>query len=180
VFVLDFERGIYRVDVDTGAGKQIYSVAQGYSMGRGIALSPDRARVAFVLIKGPGMHEANIAVVNRDGSGPHVLLTRTQRFHSSIPPFAAVPLLLGEWTADGRDVLYAATEILPSGFVKWETELWTVPADGSAPYRTGLSAAGLRDIRPAPDGKRIAYTRFTAHTEVLLLRQQTHAAHGGQ
>jgi Tol biopolymer transport system component len=180
VFVLDFEHGLSRVDLDTGKETRIYTVPDGYFMGRGISVSPDRTRIAYVLMKGPASHEANICVVNRDGSNRRVVLTRTQRFYSGIPGFAAVPLLLGEWTMDGRDILYAATEILPNGFVRWETDLWAVPVDGGTPYRTGLSAQGLRDIRPAPDGKRVAYTLFTAHTEVVLLHQPPESLQGIQ
>ena len=177
VFVLEFDRGISLLDLITGDEQRIYAVPAGSFMGRGIAVSPGRARIAFVTTAGPGLGATSLWVANRDGSGARALLTRPRsRSVAAIPTFAAVPLLLGQWSADGRHILFAATDVLPSGFVKWETDLWAVPADGGAPYRTGLSSPGLRDIRSAADGKRIAYTLFTIHTRVVLVQEPMDAS----
>lgn len=50
-------------------------------------------------------------------------------------------------TADSRWVLYAQ-----------RGQLWRVPLAGGAPVAMPLQAANLRDLRPHPDGKRLAYT----------------------
>lgn len=65
-------------------------------------------------------------------------------------------------------MLFAATDVLPNGFVKAETDVWAVPAAGGEAYGTGIGAPGLRDIRPNPVDDRVAYTRSSQHLETWI------------
>jgi hypothetical protein len=108
-------------------------------------------------------------VMRFDGSAPEARFSRTKLVaDAGIPSFAAVPLLLGEWTGDGT-LLFAATEMLPNGYTKWVTDLWALPRDGGPAIRTGLSAPGLRDIRTERAGRRIVYTSNSEHSETWVL-----------
>jgi len=169
VFFLEFDRGISRLDLATGQEQRLYSVPRGASMGRGITVTRDKNRIGFVVIDGERFDRSTIMVMNRDGSAVQSILTRTKR-PGPVPFFAAVPLLLGEWAPNGGAVLFAGTEVLPNGFTKWDTDLWSVPANGGPAQRTGLIVPGLRDVRPEPEGPRIVYTSFTNHLETWLLR----------
>jgi Tol biopolymer transport system component len=170
VFFLDFSRGVMRLDVETGAEEMLYPLPIGASLGRGIAVSPNRQRVAFVLGRGEKGDAATIMLMNRDGSTPQPLRTfKAPHPLFAAPFFAAVPLLLGEWTRDARAVLFAQTETLENGFTRMETGLWSAPVTGESPIRLELSAPGLRDIRPHPDGKRVAYASFDERRETWIL-----------
>ena len=165
----ELNRGIVRLNLETRDEEVLFSVPKGSSIGRGIASTPDRSGIAFV-VESRGAGTARLMMMNRDGSGVHELFAKSRpRPYGGLPFFAAVPLLLGQWRADGGELLFASTEALPSGYTKWETALWAVPADGGAPHTTGLSAAGLRDIRVEPNGGRVAYTVFTVHTDAVVL-----------
>jgi hypothetical protein len=138
-------------------------------IGRGLALTPDRARIAFVL-ETRASAISHIVVVNRDGSNARELVAKSRpRPYGGLPLFAAVPLLLGQWTADGRELLFASTEVLPNGYTKWETALWAVAAGGGTPHTTGLLIPGLRDIRVNPNGGQVVFTMFTLQTEAVVL-----------
>jgi len=162
-------RGISRLNLDTHEEELLFRVPRGMALGRGVALTPDRSRIAFVLVT-PGAGTSHIMVMNRDGSDPHELFAKSRpRPYGGLPFFAAVPLLLGQWTADGRNLLFASTEVLPSGYTKWETALWALPAEGGAPHATGLVIPGLRDIRVNPNDGQLAFTTFTVHMEAVVL-----------
>ena len=175
VFFLDFARGVFRLNLSTGEEQAIAALPAGMVMGRGIAVSPDRNEVAFVTSPKGHPESATIMVVDRAGTGLRPLFTRQVVRSRTTPFFAAVPLLLGEWAADGRSVLFAATDVLPSGFVKVETQAWAVPLAGGDPSPTGIAAAGLRDLRPNPVDGRIAYTRNSEHRETWIQRDVLHA-----
>jgi Tol biopolymer transport system component len=167
VFAED-ERGVSRLDLETGQEQLLFSIPPDMYIGRGLALTPDRARIAFVL-ETRASAISHIVVVNRDGSNARELVAKSRpRPYGGLPLFAAVPLLLGQWTADGRELLFASTEVLPNGYTKWETALWAA-AGGGTPHTTGLLIPGLRDIRVNPNGGQVVFTMFTLQTEAVVL-----------
>lgn len=50
VFVMEFTRGIWRVDLDTGAEEAVFSLDRGTFMGRGLTIAPDHQRLGFVVL----------------------------------------------------------------------------------------------------------------------------------
>lgn len=170
VFFLDFARGVFLLNLSTGEETPVAAPPPGTVMGRGIAVSPDKSQVAFVTSPRGHPERATIMLVGRTGTGLRPLFTRQLTRLPATPFFAAVPLLLGEWTRDGRSVLFAATDVLPNGFVKADTLVWAVETVGGGVSRTGLSAVGLRDIRPNPVDGRIAFTRDSGHRETWIER----------
>jgi Tol biopolymer transport system component/tRNA A-37 threonylcarbamoyl transferase component Bud32 len=77
------------------------------------------------------------------------------------------------WTADSREIIYAA------GWNLGDSYLWRVAADGASPPRR-LSYAGRGAYAPAlsRDGRRLAYSRFLGETHIwsLPLDASGHAA----
>ncbi len=74
------------------------------------------------------------------------------------------------WSADGRHLFFA--KILPGEETSPEQQkrpLWRVPVMGGAPVETGLTMDRLRDIRPHPDGQRIAFTSGHRSAEVWVI-----------
>ena len=158
------------IDLKTGTETALAAPPAGTVMGRGIAVSPDKDQVAFVTSPKGHPESATIMLVSRTGSAVRPLFTRQVVRTRTTPFFAAVPLLLGEWTRDGRSVLFAATDVLPNGFVKADTLVWAVPSAGGPATPTGIVDAGLRDIRPNPVDGRVAYTRNSGHREIWIQR----------
>ena len=97
-------------------------VERRWAAGSPRAASADKTRIGFVVVDGERFNRSSIMVMNRDGSGVRELLTKTRR-PGAVPFFAAVPLLLGESNPDGAAILFAATDVLPNGFTKWDTDL---------------------------------------------------------
>jgi hypothetical protein len=109
-------------------------------------------------------------VVNRDGSGLRTLFSKQRPEPlGAVPYYAAIPLLLGPWIRAGHELLFATTEVLPSGFTKFETTLWALPDNGAPPRPTGLAAPGLREIRSEPRGNRLLYTSIDHHVDTWIL-----------
>jgi Tol biopolymer transport system component len=163
------ERGISRLDLETGHEELLSKVPPNLYVGRGVALTPDRTRIAFVL-ETEASATSHMMVMNRDGSDVHELFAKSRpRPYGGLPQFSAVPLLLGQWTAEGRELLFASTDVLPNGYTKWDTRLWAVAAEGGAPRATGLVIAGLRDIRVNRADGRLAFSMFTVQTEAVVL-----------
>ena len=177
LFFIDFDRGIGRLNWRTGADEVVHPTTADAPITRGIALSPDKQRIAFTVAPGGHADASTIMILDRGGKGAHAIWTERQsRPLIGAPLLSAVPLLLGEWTRDGRTVLFARTEVLPNGFVRASTDLWGIAADGGVPQRLGLSALGLRDVRPHPDGVRVAYTYSDTHTETWILPDVLHSS----
>jgi Tol biopolymer transport system component len=74
------------------------------------------------------------------------------------------------WSADGQHIFFA--KILPEEESNPEQQkrgLWRVPVAGGPAVETGLTMDRLRDIRPHPDGRRIAFTSGHRAAEVWVM-----------
>lgn len=125
-------RRICNLDLETGIEKEIgrYSKASGPFW---LASSPDGKHLAFYA-------EGKLRVLSRDGTAPRDL------------GVAGTGMALA-WTADGKTILYGKARDGRQDVV----ELWSVPAGGGQPRKTGLSMSRLLVPRVSPDGKQIAF-----------------------
>jgi Tol biopolymer transport system component len=143
VFVLEFSGRILRVDTATGEELTVYVSPTGTRLGRAIALSPDRKRMAFVLLRAG---EATLTVMDRGGTRSWPVLTAP----------SDTLLLLEGWTRDGATILFVRGPRESNQF-RGTNELWAVPAAGGSPRSLNFASPGMHDVRPSPDGRRIAY-----------------------
>jgi Tol biopolymer transport system component len=65
------------------------------------------------------------------------------------------------WTPDSQRVLF--------GRQRSSLEVWTIPAAGGQPTRTGLAMQGLRDLRMSPRGDRVVFTAGEDTFEVWVM-----------
>ena len=115
--------------------------------------SPDGRQLALVTGHPPGRHGPLVLnIVAADGTG----IVRSL----PCPGDYCEP---SDWSRDGSTLLLT---VLDAG--NWN--IWTVPADGSAPAKPLLTAAySERDARWSPDGQWLAYVSEEAgHSEVLV------------
>ena len=112
-------------------------------VGDGPAWSPNGRRIAFAL-------RDSLAVVNADGSHPHVLRAGPR---GSGPGFPS-------WSPDGRKLVFLSTPGSPGHYV---AEVWTINADGSGAKRLYRSACCVESYAPpiwSPNGRQIAFSAY--------------------
>lgn len=127
----DFRR-ICNLDLETAIEKEIdrYSKASGPFW---LASSPDGKQLAFYA-------EGKLRILSRDGAAPREL------------GVAGGGTALA-WMPDGKTILYGR----PTDGSQDTVELWSIPAAGGQPRKTGLSMSRLLVPRVSPDGKHIAF-----------------------
>jgi Tol biopolymer transport system component len=126
-------RRICRIDLETGAEKEIYRTSKP-SGPFWLASSPDGRHLAY-------FEEGKIRILSRDGAESRDLTE------------AESGLVLA-WMPDGKNILYAKKLEGSQGVV----DLWCIPVAGGEPQKAGLSMSRLMLLRVSPDGKKIAFT----------------------
>ncbi len=146
----------FRVDdLDTGESKPLFRAqADGTQVseldarpGFGTDWSADGTRIAFDFVEGDG--DVQIATMAPDGSGVDVL-TSGAGIHE-IP----------SWSPDGRQIVYDFSPTSDFNSPQFETNLWTMRADGSKKRRLPMRSRGF-DVEPrySPTGGQIAFGRL--------------------
>jgi Tol biopolymer transport system component len=112
------------------------------------AWSPDGGRIAFAHFIG-GNNPYEIDVMNLDSSGQHPLDTPPDMREDHAPA----------WSPDGGTVWFSRG--LPSPGCFSQSQIYAVPANGSAPSALISRDSSFSDYGPAPspDGTRVAFTR---------------------
>lgn len=137
---------ISKIDLNTGEEELVYEPPRDSTLGQSISTSPDGRWLAFSLY----MRQAKsfrLIVIPTSGGRSRDLV--------NIPEPGG--LAAGEWTRDGRHILFTRSAPLGPERTNYR-ELWAVPFDGGPPRSLGLSMPSLRGIRVSPDGGRIAFT----------------------
>ena len=114
--------------------------------------SPDSRQMAYVT---DPRGKPTVAIAAADGTG----VVRTM-------PCPGALCETNDWSSDGKELIL--TVHVPGG-----TDVWTMPADGTAPARPLLSDAFVEhDARLSPDGDWIAYvSNETGRSEVSVRRR---------
>jgi Tol biopolymer transport system component len=69
-----------------------------------------------------------------------------------------------EWIADGRQILFVKAQKDGS------SELWQIPVEGGKPRNLGITNQGpIADLRVHPDGKRVAFTNARLGGDVWVI-----------
>jgi len=125
-------RRICSLDLTTGVEREIdrYAKASGPFW---LASSPDGSQLAFYA-------EGKLKILSRSGTTPQDL------------GVAGGGMVLA-WMADGKTILFGKSREDSKDVI----ELWSVPATGGQPRKTGLSMSRLLVPRVSPDGKHIAF-----------------------
>ena len=147
--------GIFRADVLTGEETTLYEPPSASVLGN-LSLSPDGRWLAFGLALQP-TKTAQLLVVSTGGGRPRELFSQAN---------AGVAFGVGEWTRDGRRILFVRTT--PDAEQKHVGELWAVSLDGEPPQRLGLSMRALRDVRVSPDGVHVSFTSGYPETDLWV------------
>ncbi|MEO8519941.1 MAG: hypothetical protein ABI603_01180 [Acidobacteriota bacterium] len=139
-------------DLETGQESELYRVVSDAVGFFGLSVSPDGARLAFMVNQGPGTR----AVVTLPSSGGDaVTLYRGDYAHPT--PGAGV------WTRDGRYLLMAADDG-PS-----RQRIWAFPASGGEPRKLDLTMQGIRKMDLSPDGLRLVFTGTQSKPELWTI-----------
>jgi Tol biopolymer transport system component len=134
--------GIARVDLDTGAQKEIYA-PEGDNMLLQPRVSPDGRWLSFQEAPRRDARALTaIVVVSADGNAPGRKLVEVGQNNRTF---------LG-WSADSKRVLYTL------GNFEDGCELWSIPAEGGTATSTGLRTKLIREMHAHPDGTRLAYS----------------------
>jgi Tol biopolymer transport system component len=154
---IDWDKKMYRFfrhDLETGQDVELYrTVAPGGAANP--ALAPDGRRLAF-FSPDQETREPLLRIMDTEQRKPRTLF----RMAKSDSPYDVA------WTPDGRYLLFVK-RVQNSATAK--TELWRVPVEGGAPERIALEAELPRDLRPHPDGRRIAFLDGTTATEIWVM-----------
>ncbi len=156
---------IISTEVETGAEKELYREAtrsySGDALINDLAVSPDGRSLAFTVNN--GREPMSVKIVPTAG-GEAREVYRTSK-DDPIPSFMGLA-----WTPDGRELLCVKPKRQEASItIPGERELWAIPVQGGQPRPLGLSMAGLREPRVAPDGKRIAFTAGANTFEVWVM-----------
>jgi Tol biopolymer transport system component len=152
-------------EVETGAEKEIYREATRVNSGdaliHDLAVSPDGRNLAFTVLN--GREPKCIKIVPTAGGEARVIYR--------VPKDDPIPNFTGlAWAPDGRELLCVKPKRQEASItIPGERELWAIPVQGGQPRPLGLSMAGLREPRVAPDGKRIAFTAGANTFEVWVM-----------
>jgi Tol biopolymer transport system component len=152
----DFRRGIFRLNVATGARRVIYVPPPGVDIGmENLTLSPDGRTLAFHA-RNDAAGTAAIMLLPVEGGEARTLFAIRKPQAFTFQSFA--------WTRDSRQILAAISNDNRTG------EIWQVPVDGSLPRRIEFPAMGVAVLRLNPDGKTIAFQRANWRSEVWVLQ----------
>jgi Tol biopolymer transport system component len=156
-FFMDFkERLIGRLDIQTGAERVIYRLPGQLQFNRGIAISPDGDTLAFNAVDGDDESLYAIPVVG--GRARRLLTLRSPQ-----------RLMIQEWTRDGRQLLFVRSRQMAGSDLSREWQLWSVDREGGEPHYLDLSLPNLGDIRPNPDGRRLAFSSSNAANRLRVV-----------
>jgi Tol biopolymer transport system component len=139
-------------DVATAEETVLHTVTQPAVYVSGVTLSPDGQQLAFV-VRDPG--GALLTVMPAAGGDARVVLRSNE---------LAWPNSIA-WAPDSQGLLFVRQ--LKAGDPK--TELWLAPLQAGAPWKLGLTAANMREIRMHPDGRHIAFTSGGDRSEVWVM-----------
>jgi dipeptidyl aminopeptidase/acylaminoacyl peptidase len=79
-----------------------------------------------------------------------------------------------QWSADGTRIYFTANDKEDADYVRWDSEILVVPADGStAPVRVTDRRGGDQMPRLSPDGRELAYLGSDVDPEALLAYDPT-------
>ena len=151
VYATSAKQGWYIWKMPAGGGDpvQLTDVLSDYPV-----FSPDGKQIACYYWETPNA-PTRIAILSVEGGRPLKLLTPT------LPSGRETNL---EWTADGRSIVYGVTK-------NGVANLWAHPVDGGEPKQiTNFTAERILWFDLSPDGKRLATTRGTLTSDVLLIR----------
>jgi Tol biopolymer transport system component len=185
-------RGLYRVDIETGAvepllmsagwlgpdGKTIYSCT--YRDSDNLT-----SIIAFDLQSGKKKEiwrgQEDVVSVNPSPDGQWLALSIGRGYDAPSPCLAVIPTNGGEirelvrtgpsavaWTPDSKQILYAKT-ITENGWGSSREELWIVPVSGGSSTNLNLTSKGLWHLTIHPDGDRIAYTSDKSRAEIWVM-----------
>jgi Tol biopolymer transport system component len=161
---IDWHKKMYRFfrhELQTGQDVELYrSVAPGGAANP--ALAPDGRRLAF-FSPDQETRQPLLSIMDTEQRNPRVLL----RMAESDSPYDVA------WTPDGRSLLIVK-RVRNSGLPT--SELWRVPVEGGSPERIALKIDLLRELRPHPDGRRVAFVDGTTTTEVWVMEDFLPAA----
>ncbi len=156
VYYMDFGDSGYvmRMPIDGGKAEQVSKIPD---WGGGFDISPDGKLLAFAGLVKPAPDYAMKLVVMNLASGEPV-----QFFDSDVTSaFNHI-----RFTRDGKAIF----------FVKHDDagdSLWLQPLDKTAPRQIAtFKSEEIIDIRPSPDGKKLAIVRSTIDSDVVLLQTQ--------
>jgi len=164
---------IISIEVETGAEKEICREAtrsySGDALIHDLAVSPDGRSLAFTVNN--GREPTSVKIVPTAGGATREVYRSSKE--DPIPNFAGLA-----WTPDGRELVCVKPKRAEAGVwnVAAERELWAIPVEGGQARRLGLSMANLRQVRMAPDGKRIAFTAGANTFEVWVMENFLPAA----
>ena len=159
-------------EVETGAEKELYREATRTNTGdaliHDLAVSPDGRQLAFTVTNG---REPKCIKIVPTAGGAAREIYRTSK-DDPIPGFSGLA-----WTPDGRELLCVKPKRGEAGItMPEERELWAIPVQGGPPRRLGLSMSRLRELRMAPNGKRLAFTAGANTFEVWVMENFLPAA----
>jgi len=146
--------GITRFDVSTRDEEPVYEPPPNSYLGR-LSLSPDGRWLVSTLYSRPEKI-FRLIVIPAGGGRPSDLV--------KVPEPDG--LELGDWTADGRDVLFV--RVSRDSEQKKQGEVWIVPIEGGSPRSLGLTRNALRDLRVSPAGDHISFTAGYPDKEIWV------------
>jgi Tol biopolymer transport system component len=137
---------ISSVGADGSGQRELTPGPQGFGLAEddGYAWSPDGRKIAFTHI-----HEVGVYVMNRDGSGRHLLARIGAADRTRNGAFRTGDVA---WSPDGRRIACISDGVL-----------WVMNADGTRPRRlvtdpVDNSASKAATLAWSPDGRKIAFT----------------------
>jgi len=146
--------GVVRQDLKSGQTQDVFRSTRGNIYP--VVVSNDGRQAAFALYSrnGPG----SLQVVSTAGGEPREVYRLEDGGTQSLA-----------WSADGQHLFFAKIprEVATPG--DQQRSLWRVPVTGGAAEETGLTMDRLREIRPHPDGRRIAFTSGNRGADVWVM-----------
>jgi Tol biopolymer transport system component/predicted Ser/Thr protein kinase len=146
---------ISRLDIHSGEESVVYEPPPDSTLGN-LSVSPDGRWLVFGLYVRPA-DSARLLVIPSGGGRSRELVDL---------PGAPVAIRIGDWTRDGKQILFVRTA--RDAEQRHQGELWAVPLEGGRPRSLGLTRHALRDVRVSPDGTRISFTTGYPDTAIWV------------
>ena len=142
---------LHKISVDGGSETELTSFPASFA-----AVSPDGKRIACVYF--PELEKTAIGILSFEGGS----ISKSIPFDRASLPVSAAGRM--QWTPDGTEIAYVENR----GGV---SNLWSQPLDGSAARSlTNFSSGQIFSFAWSPDGQKLALTRGTISSDVILIR----------